>query len=1500
MESTDKVHRLLELANTAFLGNDLPAAREFLMQAEAIQPDGVEVLICLGSIQHQLENYEIARQKFDRAASLRKNDPSIFLQLALANLKLERVDEFESAIRRVLELDPHHYPALKLIADLSVGQEQFRGAAETYLRILSKQPDNLECLLPLGVCFYRCGDRETAEIVFNRMLEIQPGHAQALENLEAVRKAPSTAPVAIVAEAAAPAPQDGLAKLIDDANYFSDMGNPQGSIESMEAAAELAPNDPAIRSALGSLYFNLRQFDSAREQFRRLIELRPRDADAYLRLAITCLRLDRIDELESALGLALEIDPNHREALRFLGKTSLEHSRVRDAGRIYAKLLEQNPNDLEALLALALCFYRGGDKQSARMVYERALLADPGNAVALENLARLSEAATPIVLPSPKPAKHQPVPFNPSPASALELSARLAEANAAFGAQNLAAARDALKAALELAPNEPEILSTAGAVCFQLGEMSAARDYLQSAIKHGAGEADSHFQLAMAHYQLGEIEPFERSLATALEIDPNHLESLRLLAHLNFNQGSTVDAARIYGRVLQQTPDDIETLLALGVCFFRTQDLSSAALVFERVLGLDSKNQLATDNLRVVRAKLDANQAGVATPESRAAGQPKVDAALVEAEAAMAKGDLGAACRALRRAAELAVDSGEIWAAYGSVLFQAGANESSHQALERAVHLQPNSADYLVRLALVAFKMGRAAEFDRAIQKALALSPAYLPALKLKAQGLFSRSDFKQATQAFQQILSQQPEDIDALLSLGVCCFKSGEPSAAKLMFERVLKLQPNHPIAEENLRAVQKQAGAAPSTECLSTPLISAIVSTYNSERFLRGCLEDLEAQTLADRLEIVVVDSGSKQNERAIVEEFQRRYSNIVYVRTEERETVYGAWNRGVRTARGRFLTNANTDDRHRKDALEILSRKLEQTPSVAMVYADVWITDEENKTYETGRRIGKYQWHEFDREALVRKGCFLGPQPMWRKEVHDVIGYFDPTFVTAGDYEFWMRMAKSYDFLHVPEALGLYLKSPSSVEHTNQIQAVKETQIARTRHGEELLRKQAALRSAPPTVPGSEGEGTEPFQPAAMPPIELPTAARLGGLEKAQGLLRRKKHLGAWNAVLEALNLRPFHPDAYLQMIEIALDSGDERQAMVCAQRLIELTPQWKMAKQIHASLSKGSNGRVSAIDWTPLPPRTERPRLSVCLIVKDEEDNIGRCLASIKPIAWQIVVVDTGSSDRTVEIAKAFGAEVGHFPRNDNFSDARNAAHELARGDWVLILDADEELPTESHEGLFRDMAAPNVLGYRIPICNLHEDQDAVTYVPRLFRNAPALFFIGRVHEQIYASVIARRSEWGMDATMGTAKIVHHGYDPALVLRRQKVKRNLRLLEKAIEEMPNECSLLMNYGLDLVNDGQMERGLEMYRRAMRVIAPISASYILPEVRERLVTLFGVHAMRAGRFEEVLQVATSKVAMDSGPTASMNFLAALSLMKLTRFEEAIPHLRQCLERR
>lgn len=215
--------------------------------------------------------------------------------------------------------------------------------------------------------------------------------------------------------------------------------------------------------------------------------------------------------------------------------------------------------------------------------------------------------------------------------------------------------------------------------------------------------------------------------------------------------------------------------------------------------------------------------------------------------------------------------------------------------------------------------------------------------------------------------------------------------------------------------------------------PVVSAIVSTYNSEQFIRGCLENLEAQTIADRLEIVVIDSGSEQNEKAIVEEFQQRYDNIVYIRTEERETVYAAWNRGINVARGKYITNANTDDRHRSDAFERMVEVLDKQPDIALVYADQLITETPNEKFSKTKAARRWNWPEYSYRELETQ-CIVGPQPMWRKKLHQKYGGFDPSFFSAGDYEFWLRIGKNEQFYRIPDVLGLYYQNPDGVENSS----------------------------------------------------------------------------------------------------------------------------------------------------------------------------------------------------------------------------------------------------------------------------------------------------------------------------------------------------------------------------------------------------------------------------------------------------------------------------------
>ncbi len=200
--------------------------------------------------------------------------------------------------------------------------------------------------------------------------------------------------------------------------------------------------------------------------------------------------------------------------------------------------------------------------------------------------------------------------------------------------------------------------------------------------------------------------------------------------------------------------------------------------------------------------------------------------------------------------------------------------------------------------------------------------------------------------------------------------------------------------------------------------------------------------------------------------------------------------------------------------------------------------------------------------------------------------------------------------------------------------------------------------------------------------------------------------------------------------------------------------------------------------------------DRPTLTLCLIARDEEAFLGECLESVKGVATQIVVVDTGSTDRTREIALAAGARVVEHLWNDDFSAARNAALPHARGDWVLMLDADERLAPGAGRVLLDALRRP---AFVLGLLPLHDATrlDASpaeilsgaartgerVLLPRLMRRLPDLAWTGRLHENVGDWIVRH----GRKATLIEADILHFGAIPEVRNARGKAERNRRLLE-----------------------------------------------------------------------------------------------------------------------
>ena len=229
----------------------------------------------------------------------------------------------------------------------------------------------------------------------------------------------------------------------------------------------------------------------------------------------------------------------------------------------------------------------------------------------------------------------------------------------------------------------------------------------------------------------------------------------------------------------------------------------------------------------------------------------------------------------------------------------------------------------------------------------------------------------------------------------------------------------------------------------------------------------------------------------------------------------------------------------------------------------------------------------------------------------------------------------------------------------------------------------------------------------------------------------------------------------------------------------------------------------------------------PAISLCMIVRDEEKCIAKCLASVQEVADEIIVVDTGSKDETKRIAAGFGAKVIDFIWNGSFADARNASLEAANGDWVLFLDADEYLEPSSHEALRKAAVQADVEGYYIPIVNIYgneqQPEQCKDLLFRLFRNRSEYRFRGIIHEQVLTSILEKDSKANL-AIAHDVIIYHYGYLDSQVQEKDKINRNLALLAQQIKDFPEDKYVLYQYGLELYRAERYGESIEMLKKSL----------------------------------------------------------------------------------
>jgi len=207
-----------------------------------------------------------------------------------------------------------------------------------------------------------------------------------------------------------------------------------------------------------------------------------------------------------------------------------------------------------------------------------------------------------------------------------------------------------------------------------------------------------------------------------------------------------------------------------------------------------------------------------------------------------------------------------------------------------------------------------------------------------------------------------------------------------------------------------------------------------------------------------------------------------------------------------------------------------------------------------------------------------------------------------------------------------------------------------------------------------------------------------------------------------------------------------------------------------------------------------------RISLCVIAKDEAELLPRMLASVNGVVDEMVIVDTGSSDETIQIARRAGAKVLEHPFADDFSEVRNVSLAAATGDWILVLDADEVLAPGSGERIRRAVQDPRLGGFYLNFHNhLGEGRVHACGMMRLFRNHPDVRFRYFIHEQVLPDLVKHCRATSLRlGPLDDVIVDHDGYVPTMYAAREKDKRNERLFRRQVEAYPDHAYSWYKFG------------------------------------------------------------------------------------------------------
>lgn len=230
----------------------------------------------------------------------------------------------------------------------------------------------------------------------------------------------------------------------------------------------------------------------------------------------------------------------------------------------------------------------------------------------------------------------------------------------------------------------------------------------------------------------------------------------------------------------------------------------------------------------------------------------------------------------------------------------------------------------------------------------------------------------------------------------------------------------------------------------------------------------------------------------------------------------------------------------------------------------------------------------------------------------------------------------------------------------------------------------------------------------------------------------------------------------------------------------------------------------------------------PTLSVCMIVKNEEENLRRLLPLLKDVIDELIIIDTGSTDNTKEVALEYTTNVYDFPWCDDFSAARNESLKYATKDYILWMDADDIISKQDIARLkFHLQKNPNTAVF-VTLIDRRPNKEFQSIQLRVFPNVKGVKFVGKVHEQVSFSI----EDLGIKYSHCAVPIIHLGYNSEENVHK-KLERNILILEKEISSNSNDFLSNLHLAKTYLGVGKIDKAVPYSKKALELVENIDIS-------------------------------------------------------------------------